>query len=59
MLAAYVGAHKVLLEWTPDYDMMPMEHNLSAAVNKLMWDTLHFVVTLTSEMLFCIWIMSM
>ena len=56
LLSAYIGAHKVLQEWTPAYDMVPTDSN--CAINQLLWDTLHFVVTLAGEMLFCVWIMS-
>jgi hypothetical protein len=56
LLAAYIGAHNVLLEWTPAYDMVPTDSN--SAINQLLWDTLHFVVTLAGEMLFCVWILS-
>ena len=58
LLAAYIGAHKVLLEWTPVYDMVPTDSNVHCAINKLLWDTLHFVVTLAGKMLFCVWILS-
>jgi len=58
MLAAYIATREILLDWTPYDDMIPVEHNLHFAISKLMWDTLHFVITLSSEMLFCIWIMS-